>query len=174
MSSTATVVRSEPLTRFTNAARAYERSLIRAFLISPWIVARSPGEFPAFGRLISTLQASKARVTVLTRTPDNAGHHAAVELLSRLSQVEIFFLDSLHAKIYLLECNTFRLAMVGSPNFTLQGDSEWRELAVEVRSGRQADVAAQLVRDLFGYAVDLISDDAARVHKRLTLQRPRP
>jgi hypothetical protein len=171
MSSGTRLIRSQPLTCFADAARANEGSLVRAFLVSPWIVARDGREFPAFARLIATLRASEARVTVLTRAPDKAGHLEAIRLLSTLAQVEILFLDNLHAKLYLLECNMLRIAMLGSPNFTLEGDREWRELAVEIRSTRESDAAALLVRDLFGYALDLISDEGARVHKRLTVGR---
>lgn len=167
MSSDTKLIRSEPLSRFADAARANERSLVRAFLVSPWIVARDAREFPAFARLITTLQASKARVTVLTRAPTGPGHQEAINLLSLLTEAEIIYLNTLHAKLYLLECNTLRIAMLGSPNFTLEGDKEWRELAVEIRSTRESDAAALLVRDLFGFALDLMSDEAARVYKRL-------
>jgi hypothetical protein len=161
------------LTRFADAAKANERSLVRAFVISPWIVARDGREFPAFARLITTFRASEARVTVLTRAPDRVGHRDAIDLLSTLAQAEIVFLNTLHAKLYLLECNALRIAMLGSPNFTLEGDKEWRELAVEIRSTRESDAPALLVRDLFGFALDLMSDEAAQVHKPLRVGRRR-
>lgn len=162
----ATVIRAQPLTRFADAAKAHERSLLRAFIISPWIVVREKRDFPPFARLITSVRESGARLTVLTRTPDRASHVEAVSLISQLPRAEILYLDALHAKLYLLECNGFRIAMVGSPNFTPEGDQEHRELAVEIRSGKESNPASTLVRDLFSFAVELMSDEAARIHKR--------
>ena len=165
----ATVIRTQPLTRFADAARAHEETLLRAFLVSPWILVREEQEFPPFARLLETVRVSKARLTVLTRPPDKASHLQAVNLISEIPHSEIFYLDSLHAKLYLLECNAFRIAMIGSPNFTPEGDTLHRELAVEIRSARESDVAGLLVRDLFAFSLDLMSDETARVHKRLVL-----
>lgn len=105
-------------------------------------------------------------MTVLTRSPDKASHLEAVNLISQIPRAEIVYLDSLHAKLYLLECNGFRIAMLGSPNFTPEGDTQHRELAVEIRSGRESDAASILVRDLFAFAVELMSDESARILKR--------
>ncbi len=162
----ATVIRSQPLTRFADAARAHEESLLRAFVVSPWIVGREKRDFPPFARLLATIRASGARLTVLTRSPDKASHLEAVNLISQIPRAEIVYLDSLHAKLYLLECNGFRIAMLGSPNFTPEGDKEHRELAVEIRSGKESDAAGILVRDLFAFAVELMSDESARILKR--------
>jgi len=100
-----------------------------------------------------------------------AAHARAVELCGAAHHSETLFLDTLHAKLYLLEANGLRAAMIGSPNFTPSGDRLHRELAVEIRSIRDSDPAAQLVEDLFLFARDLMSDPAARFHKRFADKR---
>jgi phosphatidylserine/phosphatidylglycerophosphate/cardiolipin synthase-like enzyme len=160
------VVRSEPLSYFADLAKAFERSLIRMYLVSPWIVLHESREFPALARALSAVRQSGARLTTVTRTPVEASHARAVDLIAAIPEAEIVFLDSLHAKLYLLDCNGARIAMVGSPNFTPQGDHQHRELAVLVRSSRDSDAASLLARDLFDFALELMSDPSAKIHKR--------
>lgn len=161
------IVRSRPLTRFADLARLNERRLRRVFIISPWIGASGDSEFVPLVRTIVSAQQAKAKISVLTRRPDKSSHQSAVAAVSRLDQSEVLYLDSLHAKLYLLECNGLRVAIFGSPNFTTHGDQEWRELAVDVRSTGEADPAARFISDLFAFGRDLMSDRAAYFHKRL-------
>jgi phosphatidylserine/phosphatidylglycerophosphate/cardiolipin synthase-like enzyme len=161
------IVSSAPLTRFADLAHHCERGLLRIYLVSPWIVAGDSREFTALNRVLQSVRVAGARLSVLTRSPDLASHQRAVNLCSALPLSEVLYLDSLHAKLYLLESNGLRAAMIGSPNFTIHGDQVHRELAVEVRSIRDSDPAAQLVEDLFLFAREIMSDRATKVHKRL-------
>jgi len=95
-----------------------------------------------------------------------ASHARAVTLCEEVQRSEVLYLDSLHAKLYLLESNGLRAAVIGSPNFTPHGDRVHRELAVEVRSIRDSDASAMLVEDLFLFARELMTDPAAKFKKR--------
>lgn len=80
---------------------------------------------------------------------------------------EILYLESLHAKLYLLEADDLRESMIGSPNFTPHGDRIHKELAIEIRSIRESDAGALLVEDLFLFARELMTDPATYFHKRV-------
>lgn len=140
--------------------------MLRVFLVSPWIVAAEGSEFTALGRLLESIRVAGARLSVLTRTPEQANHSRAVALCAQSPHSEILFLDSLHAKLYLLDSNGLRAAMIGSPNFTPSGDLRHRELAVEIRSVRDSDPAGMLVEDLFLFAREVMTDRNAVFHKR--------
>jgi len=160
------VVRSRPLSRFADLVHICEPRLLRVFLVSPWVVSTESEDFPPLVRLLLSVRKSRARLTVLTRTPGTTAHSNAVTLCERTPRSETLYLDSLHAKLYLLEANGLRAAMIGSPNFTPHGDRVQRELAVEVRSITDSDDAAALVEDLFLFARELMTDPSARFHKR--------
>jgi hypothetical protein len=153
------------LSQFSELARLNERALLRVFLISPWITASDP-EFPPLARLLTSVRNAGARISVLTRRPDKASHLAAIQLIASLAHSEVLYLDTLHAKLYLLECNQLRVAMLGSPNFTVEGDTVHRELAVEVRSVHDSDAASAFIQDLFLFARELMADNRAHFRKR--------
>ncbi len=160
------IVKSRPLSRFADLAHLSERDLLRVFVVSPWVVSDEDSDYGPLVRLLSSVRSAGARLSVLTRTPDKASHLHAVEMCVKMPQSEVLYLDSLHAKLYLLESNGLRAAMIGSPNFTPQGDRMHRELAVEVRSIKDSDAGAMLVQDLFLFARELMSDSTARFRKR--------
>ena len=160
------VIRSRPLSRFADLVHHSERNLLRVFVVAPWVVSGESRDFPPLVRLLSSIRNAGARLTVLTRTPLTAAHSRAIDLCAKTPHSEILYLDSLHAKLYLLESNGLRAATIGSPNFTPHGDRVHRELAVEVRSIKDSDAGAMLVEDLFLFARELMSDPAARFHKR--------
>jgi phosphatidylserine/phosphatidylglycerophosphate/cardiolipin synthase-like enzyme len=79
---------------------------------------------------------------------------------------EVLLLESLHAKLYLLQAADLQVAVLGSPNFTPSGDDGNRELAIEVRSIKETDPSALLVRDLFLFARELMADTDTHFLKR--------
>jgi hypothetical protein len=161
------IVRVSPLSKFAETARLNQSGLLRAFLISPWIVVNGDEEFTPLIKLILAAKESGARLTVITRPPTLAGHDKAIKLIARLVKAEILFMRNLHAKLYLLECNGLRAGMFGSPNFTPYGDKRNVELAADVRSVRSTDLAAQFLDDLFVFARELMSDPDVRIVKKL-------
>jgi len=161
------LIRSTPLTRFADLTRLNKARLLRAYIVSPWIVAPEVDEFVPLVTTILSIRESRARLTVVTRPPDQAGHQRALNLLAKLPQVEILFLKSLHAKLYLLECNGLRAGLFGSPNFTPQGDTENLELAADIRSVRSSDIAAEFLENLFGFVRELMADSDSRFFKRV-------
>jgi len=162
------LVKSRPLSRFAELAHHCERDLIRVFLVSPWVVSGADKDFVPLVRILESVRVAGARLSVLTRTPTIASHARAVALCEETIHSETLYLDSLHAKLYLLESNLLRAAMIGSPNFTPSGDRVHRELAVEIRSIKESDAGAMLIEDLFLFARELMSDPAATFHKRLS------
>lgn len=160
------IVKKRALSRFAELAHLSESRLLRVFLVSPWIISADSEDFVPLIQLLESVRIARARLTVLTRTPDMAAHSRAVQLCERTPMTEILYLDSLHAKLYLLESNDLRAAMIGSPNFTPHGDRVHRELAVEVRSVNESDAGAMLVQDLFLFARELMLDRSATFRKR--------
>lgn len=161
------VISRAPLTAFAEVVRLCTPDLLRIFLISPWIVSKAASDFVPLSSIIAAAQSSGAKLSVLTRTPAYESHHQAVERCRQLPNCEVLFLDSLHAKLYLLQSRYLRVAMMGSPNFTPSGDRVHRELALELRSVKDSDASAALIDDLFLYGRDLMSDRDARVSQRL-------
>lgn len=162
----AEVVRKAPLTRFGQLVRLTEPNLLRVVIVSPWIVTAEP-HLPPLIQIVAAAQSSKARLTVLTRKPDKVRHQDAIDYIATVEGAEILFHNSLHAKLYLLEANGLRVAMMGSPNFTPEGDALHRELAIQVRSTREGDAADALVKDLFLFAREIMADGNAHFYKRV-------
>jgi hypothetical protein len=161
-----TIVRERPMSRLAHTVRTYERTLRRIILISPWMGSPARNAFPPLAQVIVCAQSAKALLTVLTRRPDKVNHAAAVAALATITTSEVLFLNSLHAKLYLVECEGLRVALFGSPNLTPEGDSLYRELAVDVRSTRESDASGEFVADLFAFARDLMTDPSATFYKR--------
>jgi phosphatidylserine/phosphatidylglycerophosphate/cardiolipin synthase-like enzyme len=163
------IVTTHPLTRFAELAHHCGRQLRRIYVVSPWIISARNEDFIPLVQILQAVRESGARLSVLTRSPEGANHERAIRLCDEVPQSETLYLDSLHAKLYLLEANGLRAAMIGSPNFTPHGDSVHRELAVEIRSIKDADPGSMLIDDLFAFAREVMSERAAKVHKRLAV-----
>ena len=161
------LIRLTPLTRFAELLRLNKARLLRAYIVSPWIIAPEVDEFIPLMSTILAVRESKARLTIVTRPPDHAGHQRALQLLAKLPQAEILLLNSLHAKLYLMECNGLRAGLFGSPNFTPQGDTDNLELAADIRSVRSSDIAGEFLENLFGFVRELMADPNSRFMKRV-------
>lgn len=161
------LIRSQPLSHFANLVRLNERQLLRVFIISPWIVSPENNEFRPLAQVALSVRTAKARLSVLSRSPTSTSHSAALSLLQNTPNSELLYLESLHAKLYLVECRTLKAAVFGSPNFTPQGDREYRELAADIRAVRSTDPSSEFVDDLFLFARELMADRSARFQQRL-------
>lgn len=93
----------------------------------------------------------------------------AVRVLCTNVQTALFYCRTLHAKLYLVECDGFRCAVLGSPNLTGRADAENKELAIEFRTTVSAndDDVAHLITSLIEYADSLISEDDVKLIERL-------
>lgn len=104
-------------------------------------------------------------IRLLTRPPRDSWHAEAIQLLRENTDSEIMFSAQLHAKLYILECDGFRYAMLGSPNLTRRADRKNRELAVELRTTctSPCDEVAGMINELLVFAYELMSDEEAQL-----------
>jgi phosphatidylserine/phosphatidylglycerophosphate/cardiolipin synthase-like enzyme len=86
-------------------------------------------------------------------------------MLREKTSCEVMFSAQLHAKLYILECDGFRYAMLGSANLTRRADNKNRELAVEFRTTctNRSDPVAAMIDELLVFAYELMSDEAAQL-----------
>jgi HKD family nuclease len=106
-----------------------------------------------------------ARISVVTRPPETDWHEEALTILRKNVRPIVYFSTNLHAKLYILECDGFRYAVLGSPNLTMKGNAENRELAVEFRTSTQSaeNSIAFAVTNLTAYARSLVAEDDVRL-----------
>jgi phosphatidylserine/phosphatidylglycerophosphate/cardiolipin synthase-like enzyme len=142
---------------YANQARAY-----KLWIVSPWLGGGGDGE-RAMLTLVQALRKRAPSVTVVTRPPEAAWHAKAIALLQRDARATVFAHPKLHAKVLALECDGFRAALLGSANFTARADSYNREIAIELRSTRDArnDQISATIFDLVDYARSLSAEDEA-------------
>lgn len=159
------LVKRNPLSAFAECVLASRRRLRRIILISPWVLATEKGDFAAMARIFSVVQDERTRLTVLSRHPDRPSFVRAVAMLDTMRSAAVMFLPGLHAKLYLLETEGLSIGLVGSPNFTLDGDTSNVEVAVEFRTTSPLAERSHIVSQLFGFAQELLSDRRATVHK---------
>lgn len=157
------IVTKTPLSRFAHLVQSVRGGLFHVTIVSPWIVKDPDRDFPPLANVLIAVHQSGARARVLTRPPSMEGHEEALRLCSETRGVEVLTLPALHAKLFLFESRYLRVALVGSPNFTPSGNELNRELAIEVRSTQESDIAADLIRDLRLYSQDLMCDDDAKL-----------
>ena len=106
-------------------------------------------------------------VNVITREPKPKAewHAEAIRILKANIKPALFYCNSLHTKLYILESEPLLCAMLGSPNLTAGGNTENIELALEVRGlslVRKDEISGTLC-DLVEYAHTLLSDEAVTV-----------
>lgn len=150
------------LTRFADVAFANKHRLRRVWIVSPWITATKDKCDPlAF--LIEACRYRRCVVHVLTRPPKEAWHAKALQVLRANVNPVVLFDSQLHAKLYILECDGFRYAMLGSPNLTSRANTLNRELAVEFRttSTSRSDEVSEMIDELLGFANALMSEQSA-------------
>ena len=166
------LVRRNPLTEFTNQLLAAKSRIRRLYLVSPWIVTSRAAAFRPFSRVFSIVNERRIELVVVCRRPDRPAFFEAIKLLEQLDRCEIAFLDALHAKIYLMEADGLVTVYVGSPNFTLEGDSTNREIAVEITTTAPLEERTSIASDIHGFILDLLCDPATILHKPIARTRP--
>jgi len=156
------IVADGTLSTLSDVAFANKYRLRRMWLISPWITLTEDKADPLY-RLIEAHHARHGIMRLLTRPPKERWHIEAVRLLRDKANCEIMFSSQLHAKLYILECDGFRYAMVGSPNLTRRADVKNRELAIELRTtySAETDEVSAMMNELLVYAYDLMSEEEA-------------
>ena len=133
---------------YANRDRAY-----RLWIVAPWVSADEEGLDPLY-LLVNSLRSKACSVILITRKPIEDWHRRGEALLENELNAAIYYCASLHTKLYILECNGFRGAILGSPNLTGKADVYNREIAVEFRTSTTSsdhDVAI-LINELIEYS----------------------
>jgi len=158
------IVSERSLSCFSEVAFANRHRLRKVWLITPW-VTESRGRCDFLSLIVEASRQSNAKVIVLTRPPKEVWHKRALDVLKANLRPTVLYNPQLHAKLYVLECNGFRYALLGSPNLTHRGDRENVELAIEFRSSYQyrTDKVTSMIHDLIIYADALCADDGAKL-----------
>ena len=155
------IVETRPFARLARVLTAYRFRAVRLWVISPWISSAEDHEEDPVSEIISVLLPQRCQVTVVTRTPSTRWHERAVARFREELGAACYYANDLHTKLFLLLCDDMDYALLGSPNLTPQAEACNKELAVEFRALRNsADPQAPLLRDLKGYARDLVSQDS--------------
>lgn len=156
------LIHTSPIEAFASAVYAQGSKVYRVWIISPWITTKERDSHDALQLFITALRHNpRCRLTVLTREPKEAGHLQSLQLLRHTLKPIIYYCSSLHTKLYIVESQRFRLAIVGSANLTVAGNRLNLELALELRTtseSRDDDVAAA-ISDLGEYARKLLLED---------------
>ncbi|MGH2509278.1 MAG: phospholipase D-like domain-containing protein [Ktedonobacteraceae bacterium] len=162
------IVHKSPIAEFANAVHTYRDTVYRVWLITPWIGCYTDGSIDPLQVLIDALRDNnRCIVTVITRKPQPKAvwHQDALRLLKDNVAHTLFYCDSLHTKLYVIETGGMTAAMLGSPNLTPGGNTANIELALELRttSLTRSDEISSTVQDLVNYARDLLSDDSVKI-----------
>jgi hypothetical protein len=130
-------------------AMSQARSIV---VISPWITVGSRGDDP-LRRFVNTIAGTRVPVYIITRRPALATHQAAVDLLSRCSNVEVVFNESVHAKVYACVApSPLGFAILGSANMTTASESLYEIGLVVLGVG----AGSAVVSDLAGFGIQLL------------------
>ena len=90
------------------------------WIVSPWFSSLQ-GEEITLADILDVVKANRIRTTVISRTPDPEYHRVAMRQVLRRSPVEVYFNDTLHAKMYSARNEELSLALVGSANLSKTG-----------------------------------------------------
>ena len=158
------IISESSLSCLSEVAFANRHRLRRIWLITPW-VTEAHGKYDFLSMIIEASIASKANLRVLTRPPRDVWHKKALQVLNANLKPTILYNPQLHAKLYILDCDGFRYALLGSPNLTRRADRDNVELAIEFRSSYQGrvDKISSMIHELIVYANALFADDDARL-----------
>jgi HKD family nuclease len=161
--STLEIVSEGSLSRFSAIAFANRHRLRKISFVTPW-VTEAPGKNDFLAMIVEASTVSKAKVRILTRPPKESWHRNALAVMNANLKPTVLYNPQLHAKLYILECDGFRYALLGSPNFTRRADRDNVELAIEFGSSfeSRADKISSVIHDLILYANALFADDDAR------------
>jgi len=147
------------LSKFTEIAILKKATLYRIWLVTPWITYGKKSGDPLIN-LINAAYQTNPKIILITRPPESVENESAITFLRSHSSTTTFILPFLHSKIYILECDGFRMAFFGSPNFTAGGNERNREIAIDIRttSDDKKEIAAGLITNLLTYVSELRGD----------------
>ncbi len=162
------IIRREAIGQFANAVYTYRAQLYKVWLISPWIGSYTDGFVDPLQLMIDALRSSPSCVlNVITRTPQKKAeyHRNAIKLLTDNVNPILFYCESLHTKLYVIEADGMTAAILGSPNLTPGGNTANIELALELRatSLTTTNPVSSTLRDLVQYAHDLLNEDSVKL-----------
>lgn len=154
------VISTSPLGEFANLVYVHRERLNRLWIVTPWIASEADRTDP-LRLLVDALQGTRCDVQMITRPPTTAWHSTALQLLERDTRLTLYYCRNLHAKLYIMEADGFRCALLGSPNLTPSGNKTNREIAVEFRTTKQGrfDDTSTLITDLTEYVASLRAED---------------
>lgn len=149
---------------FAELVHHNRRRVNRVWLVSPWIGSEEKGYDPVLA-LLNALRGTRCSVILITRPPQEVWHERAVHLVKSNTGALVYEDPALHTKLYILECDGFRAAVVGSPNLTPRANQRNRELAIELRTTMDGDGddAAHIISELTEYAYALQLGDNVRI-----------
>lgn len=89
-------------------------------IISPWIVLLRQGSFYYdIEALAQFINSNQIPTYIITRNPEKETvNKRAIDILTTCPSVNIFYNNSLHAKIYVCRCEPFGFALLSSANLT--------------------------------------------------------
>lgn len=154
------VITHSTLRTFADAVYAYRDRAKRLWMISPWLGTEDRATDPLL-LLLDAVRNGRCDLTIVTRRPTATWHSDALQVIKANARATFFYCNSLHSKLYILECDGFRMAMFGSPNLTPRANEKNKEVAVEFRTtvSSPADDVAQLISELTQYARDICGED---------------
>lgn len=150
------LITQQALSVFAGQVYIRRESAYRLWLVAPWIGYKDASHDPLL-MLVDALRGRRVLTTAVTRKPREPWHADAVDFLKTTIKPIIYTCEELHTKLYMLECDDFRYALLGSPNLTPHANTHNREIAVEFRTTNQmvsGDVT-RLMDQLTSYAMSL-------------------
>jgi PLD-like domain len=144
------------LANFANAVFVHRDIIYRLWIVAPWVGYEQARTDPIL-QLIDALRGKKKSVTIITRPPAEIWHADAIRLFEANIKPVVYYCANLHTKLYIMECDGLRSAILGSPNLTPRANTLNREIAVEFRTTTDSpkDDIAILINDLTQYASEL-------------------
>ena len=156
------LIRNSPIDAFATTVYMQRERAYRLWLISPWIGGKEDRKSDPVQMMLDALRHNqRCRVTIVTREPRDSWHVAALLALRAGLQPLIYYCNVLHTKLYIVEAQGFRSAVIGSPNLTMAGNRINVELALELRTTTESkdDDIAVAISELTDYARKLLLED---------------
>jgi len=144
------------LDRFADLVHNNRNRLYRLWIVTPWLGYDDNRDDPLYV-LIDSLKKTSCTVTLITRPPNADWHKRAVKLLEKGIRPITYHCESLHTKLYVLECNGFRATILGSPNLTPNANKRNKELAIQLCTTEKDrnNKIVKIVNSLIAYASTL-------------------
>ena len=168
------VIFDNSLRQFASVLRANRQRARTIWLVTPWLSVGSRPDDPVHD-IVDSLRGMSCTLYVVTRPPTATWHAAAIQLLSDRLKPIVLYSDLLHAKLYIVDCDGFRYAMLGSPNLTERAAYTNIELGIELRAGatQSANGVAEMIEQLTIFARSLLSENHVRLDTTTAQERIR-